>query len=213
MIPFNQRYIVLDCETRHLNIGPQIEVPNSNRVWQISWIEAQGNRVLSEHDYYIEVPNLNLSQEVVNLTHFDKLKYDKKKIPAIDAFSIFEKFLYNKEYLIIGQNIFNFDVPMFEIFARQAKKRVDYSKFIGRVYDTRALAQAHRSGLEKPRGGDIINWQFKILNDRTLKAKVGQETLLKFFGIEFDPSRLHDGLYDVKMTWEIFKQLRKILEL
>lgn len=213
MLKFDQKYIVADCESRHLNTSHQINIPNSNKVWQISWIETQGNRILTEHDYYVDVPNLNLSDEVAKLTHFDSGKYNRLKQPAKKVFDIFSKYLYDPQYIVIGHNLLNFDCFMFDILAEQAGERIDYSKFLERVYDTRPLAQAHRSGLDKPRNGDILDWQFKILNDRSLKAKVSQGVLLKFFGIEHDPDSLHSAIVDVKMTWEIFKQLRKILEL
>jgi len=213
MLKFDQKYITLDVESRHLNTVHHIHVPNSNKVWQVSWIETQGNRILGEHDYYVDVPNLNLSDEVARLTHFDYAKYNRLKQPPTKAFEALKKFLYDPQYIVIGQNFLNFDLPMLDVLAKQAGERIHYEKFIERIYDTRPLAQAHRSGLDKPRNGDILDWQFKILSDRTLKAKVSQGVLLKFFGIEHDPARLHDGLYDVKMTWEIFKQLRRILEL
>jgi DNA polymerase III epsilon subunit-like protein len=213
MLKFDQKYVTLDCESRSLNLSHKINIPNANQVWQISWIETQGNRILTEHDYYVDVPKLNLSDEVARLTHFDHAKYNRLKQPATKAFDALKKYLYDPQYIVIGQNILNFDWFMLDTLARQAGERIDYGRFIERTYDTRPLALAHRSGLDKPRNGDILDWQFKILNDRTLKAKTSQGVLLKFFGIEHDPDRLHDGLYDVKMTWEIFKQLRKILEL
>ena len=37
--------------------------------------------------------------------------------------------------------------------------------------------------------------------------KTSQGFLLKEFGIEHDPKKLHDAIYDVKMTLEIFHQL------
>jgi len=213
MLKFDQKYIVVDVETRHLNQSHQIEIPNSNKVWQVSWIECQGNFIKEEHDYYVDVPNLDLSDEVARLTHFDYAKYNRLKQPAKKVFDIFIKYLYDPSYIVIGQNILNFDWFMLDILAKQAGERIDYSKFVERTYDTRPLAQAHRSGLDKPRNGDILDWQFKILNDRSLKAKCSQGVLLKFFGIEHDPDELHSAIVDVKMTWEIFKQLRKILEL
>lgn len=145
MLPYNFKALVIDVESRHLNTSHQINIPNSNKVWQISWIETQGNRVLEEHDYYVDVPNLNLSDEVAKLTHFDYAKYNRLKQPAKKVFDIFTKYLYDPQYIVIGHNLLNFDIFMFDILAEQAGERINYSKFLERVYDTRPLAQAHRS--------------------------------------------------------------------
>ena len=37
--------------------------------------------------------------------------------------------------------------------------------------------------------------------------KTNQQALLREFDIEFEPDKLHDAVYDVKMTLEIFHKL------
>ena len=100
---------------------------------------------------------------------------------------------------------------MLAILQKMLGQEPDYS-YISRIYDTRAFAKAYRENLDKPKG-NLLSWQYKLINDRSLKAKVSQGTLLKFFDINHDHSKLHDALYDIKMCFEIFCELKKRMSL
>ena len=50
MIEYNQKIIIVDCESRNLNLSHRIEDNNSNKVWQLGWIEAIGTKTLAEHE-------------------------------------------------------------------------------------------------------------------------------------------------------------------
>ena len=104
-----------------------------------------------------------------------------------------------------------FDIYMVAILQRFLGEEPDFS-YLTRIYDTRALAKAYRENIDKPQG-DLLNWQYKIINDRSLKAKVSQNQLLKFFDIDHDPSKLHDALYDIRMCFKVFKELKKRMDL
>lgn len=84
----------------------------------------------------------------------------------------------------------------------------DYS-YMPRIYDTRPLGKAYKEGLDKPVKGDFLSWQYKIMHDRSLKARSSQLSQLKSLGIDFDESKLHDACYDVEMTFKIFLELKK----
>ena len=214
MIEYNQKIIIVDCESRNLNLSHRIEDNNSNKVWQLGWIEAIGTKTLAEHEYYVDVLNLNLSDLVKKLTNFDAEKYHKLKRPASEVWDKFKVKLYNEDYLIGGQNVLGFDCPLMDTLARQAKERVDYSKFYDRMYDTRAFGLAYKNNIEKPQRGSMLEWQFKILNDKTLKGKVSQTALLKDLGItSSDESARHSSLCDCRDTLMIFNELKKRLKL
>ena len=100
---------------------------------------------------------------------------------------------------------------MISILQRLLGQEPDYS-YLSRIYDTRALGKAYREELQKPRG-DFLSWQYKIINDRNLKAKASQNQLLKFFDIDFDEEKLHDALYDIQMCYKIFLKLKKHMDL
>lgn len=206
MLKFDQLYFLFDTETEGLN-------HKFSRPWEVSFVIGKGNYIIDRRQIYIDWPDLELSNKVRKLTGFDQGKYDREKISPKEAFEILAGYLYNPEYMIVGQNIIGFDVYIAAILGQLCGQKIADFSFMDRFLDTRCLSTAHKEGLEKPRSGDLISWQYKLRNDRSLKAKVSQGVMLKYFGIDFDPNKLHDGLYDSEKCWELFKCLRKALEL
>ena len=204
MLPYNQKYLVIDTETEGLNL-------HSSKTWQLSWIVCQGNKILEEHDKFIAHKNLNIPEVVAKLTGFDWTKYRNKSKSLSEVWSQFESYLFDPQYIIVGQNLLGFDVYMLALLQKMLGQQPDYS-YLPRIYDTRALAKAYREDLEKPKD-NFLSWQYKIINDRTLKAKVSQGTLLKFFDIDHDESKLHDALYDIKKCFEVFCELKRRMNL
>jgi hypothetical protein len=215
MLPFDFKALTIDVESRNLNLSPRIGDFNSNKVWQVSFIETSGTRILNEFDFYVDVPNLDLSDQVKVLTNFDQFKYNKLKKPAEEVWPIVKKYLYDEQYIIIGQNIMGFDQYCCDILAHQAGDKIDYSKFIERIYDTRAFGLAYKNTIDKPRNCyNLYLWQHKILNDRSLKGKVSQTALLKDLGLQsVNEASRHDALTDVKDTFNIFTELKKRMQL
>jgi len=204
MLPYNQKYIVFDTETEGLNL-------HSSKPWQLAWLVCEGNKVKERHDRYIHFNDLNVPDIVQKLTGFTWDKYNTRKETPKKVWGDFKKYLFNPEYKIIGQNLLGFDVYMIAELQRILGEKPDYS-YLTRIYDTRALGKAYREELQKPKG-DFLSWQYKIIHDRTLKAKVSQNQLHKFFGIEFEESKLHDALYDIEKCFEVFTALKKHMEL
>ena len=204
MLPSNQKYIVFDTETEGLNLF-------SSKTWQLSWIVCQGNKILETHDEFIAHKELNIPKVVKNLTGFNWDIYNSKSRSLEEVWNKFEKYLFDPQYIIVGQNLLGFDVYMIAILQRLLGQQPDYS-YLSRIYDTRALGKAYREELQKPKG-DFLSWQYKIINDRSLKAKASQNQLLKFFDIDFDQDKLHNALYDIQMCFEIFLKLKKHMDL
>jgi DNA polymerase III alpha subunit (gram-positive type) len=204
MLPYNQKYIVFDTETEGLNLF-------SSRPWQLAWIVCQGNRVIEKHDEYISYPDLKLNDTVIKLTGFNFDYYNKKKKNPKEVWEKFKSYLYNDDYIIVGQNILGFDVYMIAILQRLLGEKPDYS-YLNRIYDTRCLGKAFREKLDKPKC-DFLSWQYKIMHDRSLKSKVSQIQQLKFFGIEFDENKLHEAVYDCEMCFKVFLEIKKNMEL
>jgi DNA polymerase III epsilon subunit-like protein len=204
MLPSNQKYLVFDTETEGLNL-------HSSKTWQLSWIVCQGKNVIETHDKFIKHKELNIPEVVKKLTGFDWDKYNEKAESLISVWSQFEQYLFDPQYIVVGQNLLGFDVYMISHLQRMLGQEPDYS-YLPRIYDTRALGKAYREELDKPKR-DFLGWQYKIMNDRSLKAKVSQNQLLKFFDIDFEEDKLHDALYDIKMCYEIFLKLKKHMDL
>ena len=204
MLPYNQKYLVVDTETEGLNL-------HSSKTWQLSWIVCQGNKILEEHDEFISHKNLNIPEVVKKMTGFNWDKYNKKSKSLTKVWSKFEDYLYDPQYIIVGQNLLGFDVYMLALLQKMLGQQPDYS-YLPRIYDTRALAKAYRENLDKPKD-NMLSWQYKLINERSLKAKVSQGTLLKFFDIDHDESKLHDALYDIKKCFEVFCELKRRMNL
>jgi len=204
MLPYNQKYIVFDTETEGLNL-------HSSRPWQLAWIVCEGNKVKERHDRYIHFSDLDVPDLVQKLTGFTWDEYNEKKESPKKVWADFKKYLYDPQYKIVGQNLLGFDVYMIAELQRILGEKPDYS-YLKRIYDTRALGKAYREELDKPKG-DFLSWQYKIIHDRTLKAKVSQNQLLKYFGIEFEESKLHNAMYDIEKCFEVFTALKKHMEL
>ena len=204
MLPTNQKYLVFDTETEGLNLF-------SSKTWQLSWIVCQGDKGLETHDEFIAHKELNIPKIVKKLTGFNWDIYNSKSRSLDAVWNKFEKYLFDPQYIIVGQNLLGFDVYMISILQRLLGQEPDYS-YLSRIYDTRALGTAYREELQKPRG-DFLSWQYKIINDRNLKAKASQNQLLKFFDIDFDEEKLHDALYDIQMCYKIFLKLKKHMDL
>jgi DNA polymerase III epsilon subunit-like protein len=204
MLPYNQKYLVFDTETEGLNL-------HSSRTWQVSWLICQGDRILKENDRYINQKDLQINSAVAKLTGFTWEEYDRRKEPLKNVWADFKKDLFNPEYKVIGQNLLGFDVYMVAAMQRALGETPDYS-YLERIYDTRAYGKAYREELEKPKD-NLLSWQYKIIHDRSLKARVSQKQLLKFFGIDFDDDLLHNALYDNQKCYEVFKALKKQMNL
>lgn len=204
-LPYDQKYISADVETTGLNL-------HSSLPWQFSWSIYEGNRLIKSYDEYIDWPNLQLSDFIIKLTGFSWEKYNRLKRPPEEVLKKFEKYIYNPEYVLVGQNWINYDCFLLGTLQRLCGTKQDYS-YLERLMDTRCLGLAYRENLTRPPNANLLSWQYKILNDRTLKSKVSQLAQLKHLGIEFDEQRLHDSSYDIEMTFKIFQELKKKLNL
>ena len=200
MLKYDQKYIVFDTETEGLNL-------HSSKPWQIAWIVCQGYKVIETHNRFLDFDDLEIPDIVKKLTGFSWDTYNEKKEDPETVLADFEEYLYDPQYKIIGQNLLGFDVYMIAELQRMFGRKRDFAYF-DRIYDTRALGKAHREGLEKPKE-NFLSWQYKIINDRSLKSKVSQIQLLKYFGIDFEEEKLHDALYDIEMCYQIFCELKK----
>ena len=201
MLPYNQKYICFDTETDGLNL---VNV----KPWQIAWSLAEGSKITQVYDEYIDWPDLEISDLIAKLTGFSWTTYNKKKKPPEVIWEKMKKDLYDPERIVVGQNLIGYDIFVLASLQKYLGEKPDYS-YLPRIYDTNPLGKAYKEGLQKPTSGDFLAWQYKIKHDKSLKAKSSQLYQLKNLGIPFEESKLHDGAYDVSMTFKIFLELKK----
>jgi DNA polymerase III epsilon subunit-like protein len=204
-LPYNQKSISFDFETNSLNLCNVLP-------WQLAWNVYEGNRLVKSYDEYIDWPDFTVSEFIIKLTGFSYSEYNRRKRPPQEVLAKFEKYLYDPEYISIGQNVIRFDCLVLAHLQKLCGKTPDYS-YMKRIYDTVPLGRTYRENLTITPKTNLLSWQYKILNDRTLKAKVSQSAQLKHFGIEFDENLCHNAKYDCEMTFKIFQELKKKLNL
>ncbi len=195
----NQKYICFDFETCHLNL-----LSDSNKPWQLSYIIAEGQNVVKESDNYIYWSNLQISPEARQITRFDDFIYAKKAKDPAEVLQIFESYLYNEDYIIVGQNLLGFDVYIHNIYRKLLGKNPNFS-FISRIIDTNCIAKAIKKSLKAPKE-DFIFWQYKLNSFVEKGLRTSIKAQLKEYKIDFDENMLHNSLYDVQMNFQIFQK-------
>lgn len=201
-----QKYICFDFETCNLNL-----LSPDNKPWQLSYIIAQGYKTVKEKDCYIKWSDLKLSEEARKITRFDDKKYNRLAQDPKKVLEEFESYLYDKDYIIVGQNLLGFDVYIHNIYRKLLGLDSDFS-YINRIYDTNCVAKAIKKGMKTPSSLDkFIQWQYRLNDFRERNLRTSIKAQLKQYKIDFDENKLHDSLYDVQMNLKIFrKQLIQI---
>ena len=199
-----QRYVVFDTETEGLNLV-------TSRPWQVAWLLVQGDKIIDKRDFFIHWPNLNVSEGAARVTGFSYNDYAKKSMPPNVVWEKFSEDLYDKNNLIVGQNLLGFDVYMVNIWRKLMGMDADYS-YVDRIIDTKSLATAIAKDMPVEKD-NFINWQYRLLNHKERGLRTSQATLLKKYNIDHDPKRLHDALYDIEMNFKIFRKQLFDLEL
>lgn len=202
MLRFNkdQKYICFDFETCHLNL-----LDSDNKPWQLSYLIAKGNNIIEEVDNYLYWPDLKMSKEAAQITNFNYNTYKSKSVDPKEPLAKFESYLFNKDYIIVGQNLLGFDIYIHNIYRRLLNKKTDYS-YVSRIIDTNCIAKAIKKQLQPPKDIDLILWQFKLNSFYEKGMRTSIKTQLKEYKIDFDENMLHNSLYDVNMNFEIFKK-------
>jgi DNA polymerase III alpha subunit (gram-positive type) len=193
----DQNYIVIDTETEGLNLV-------YSKPWQVSWIVCRGNNIISKHDHFIRWGDINVSADAARITGFNKDYYYSKAEDPMEVFKKLSKHLYDPSFLVIGQNLLGFDVYMINVWRKLMKMQSDHS-YVNRIIDTKSISTAIFKNI-LPDKENFLSWQYKMLHIREKGLKTSQAFMLKYYDIPHDPKRLHDSLYDVEMTFEIFKK-------
>ena len=193
----NQKYVVFDTETEGLSL-------TSSRPWQLSWIVCQGDNILERHDEYILFNDLNVSEDAARITNFNKDFYLQNAKEPMQVWQKFAPYLYDQKNILVGQNLLGYDIYIINVLMNTIGVKNDWS-FLTRIVDTKALATALFKDI-KP-SGDTLSWQMKLMNFREKGLKTNQAFLLRHFGIDHDPSKLHNALYDITMNYKIFRKL------
>lgn len=198
----NKRYIVFDSETCHLNLY-WIE----NRSWQWSWIKMIDNKVLSEHDYYVKWPILNVSDDAAKVTHFSHETVNNKgQDPKIVLDKLNEWILDENNYLV-AHNALNFDVYMYQIHRRNLGLDYDWS-FIDRIIDTNALFKGILLGIKRSPNESLLAYQYKLASFKQKGLKSSLGVMCKHYGVDYSQLEAHNGLADVRCLCKCWSKMQ-----
>lgn len=197
----NQKYMVFDFETCNLNL-----VSKENKPWQLAFLIYEGDKLIESNDYYVHWDNLNISDGARKVTGFSDAKYKKRAKPAEEILEHFERYLYDEEYIILGHNIFGFDIYIHNIYRKLLNKKTDYS-YLKNCIDTLCIAKAIDKNFEMKQDEDRLAWQFKLNSYRKKGMRLNLGACCKSYDVEFDPTKLHDALYDIQKNYEVFKKM------
>ena len=199
------KYLCWDTETENLN-------QYFSRPWQVGFIVATLDKILESHCYYIWWDNLNVSPEAIKVTRFDYDKYKSEAKPAKEVLGIFETYLYDPKLFNVAHNLLNFDCYQHNTWRRELGIKPDYS-YLQRTLDTNCLSKAYKKGFKLEEGGDRLAWQWKLANFHEKGVKTSLGTMAKEFGIPFDFNSMHEANNDVKITWQVLRNLIWKLEI
>jgi hypothetical protein len=197
-----QKYLVADTETESLNLY-------FSRPFQLSYLICEGKNILEKHNYYLDIPNFQISKDAARITKFDQNRYNELKQPPEPILNHFESYLYNKDYRIVGANFLGFDIYQLNNLRRTLNKKPDYS-YIDRIIDTNLIQKAILLGLQ-PDLSNFLAWQYKLSTIIKRGLKTSQTACARHFNIEFKEEDLHDSLKDIELCFKIlWKQFYSI---
>lgn len=204
----DQVYLGWDTETEGLNHV-------RSRPWQISYALFKNGSVLEidgepqVFDRYIYWEDINVSGDAAEITGFDKDDYMERAIDPDKVLEEFNEYLYDSEIINFGHNILGFDIYMHKVLSTESGVDHDWN-YLTNSLDTLCLARGYKSN-EKPDFDNFLAWQFRMLKKRSRGNKL--EELGKEFDIEFDKSKLHSAVEDVKLNAKVMKHFLNIYDI
>lgn len=207
LLRFNkkQKYLCMDFETYNLNLCGYGNVP-----WQCSFVIVDQNKIHEEHDLYVDWGR-EPCDFIKEMTGYSARRMKSEGLQPEEAYKYFNKYFRDPEYIIVGHNILGLDIPLERLWAKAIGYDHKYD-YLDRVIDTLCLAKSYRFD-RPPDKKDFLKWQFKISKEYTRNMKCKLSDLGKEFEIDFDPTMLHNSIYDVKLNVNVLKQLLWKVEL
>lgn len=199
LLRFNkkQKYIVFDTETESLALA-------LTRPWQLSWLVYEDNKIIKNEDHMLYWKDLNVSADAARITRFDYNNWKQKAKDPLEVLKHFESYLYNPEYLIVGANLFGYDVYVINTLRRILGLKSDFS-YIDRVLDIQCIQKGIYMGL-KTVPENRTAWQYQMYHYVKKGVKTSVKHLAGLYDIPYDENRAHDATYDNWLCLEIFKK-------
>jgi DNA polymerase III epsilon subunit-like protein len=206
LLRFNkkQKYCIFDTETESLSLA-------STKPWQFSWLIYENGKITKTEDHFVYWKDLDVSADAARITRFDYSNWKRKARPAMEVLNAFESYLYDPEYLIVGANLFGFDIYVHNAMRRRLGLESDFS-YIDRVLDIQAIQKGIYLGLKSvPKNRTA--WQYQMHNFRKRGIKTSVKHLCGLYDIDYDENMAHDATTDNTYCLNIFKKQLQNIEL
>ncbi len=199
LLRFNkkQKYIVFDFETENLALCLA-------RPFQLSWVVYENNQITQKEDHMLYWKDLNVSADAARITRFDYNLWKEKAKDPLQVLKNFENYLYNPEYLILGANLFGYDVYVHNTLRRILGLKSDFS-YLDRVLDIQCIQKGIYIGL-KSIPENRTAWQYQMYHYVKKGVKTSVKHLCGLYDIPYDENKAHDAMIDNLYCLEIFKK-------
>ncbi len=201
----NQKYIIWDLETCNLNLRSL-----ENKPFQLGYVLAEGPNIIETNNIYLKWDKLNVSADAARITRYDPQLVNDIGLSPKEVLEDFESYIYNPEYRILFFNGLNFDTYIHQTWRRNLGLPTDFS-YLKRCIDVHALVKGVK--LNFPMESNFLFWQYKLLKHRVRGMKSNLTQSCKDFGVDIDVTKTHDATYDVLLTYQLFLELIKRVDI
>ena len=182
-----------------------------SRPFQIGFLIVENNKIIKEYESCIKW-DLKISKDAARVTKFDEKHYKEHATQNKEILDIFESYLYNPNYYIMGMNILSYDSLIHNTWRRNLGFKSDYS-WLNRLIDIHPLAKGAKLEIPYNRNDDFLAYQFRMSSIKKKGLKTNLGFLAKENKIELDENKQHSGLYDCHLVLSIWnKWLKNKLE-
>lgn len=205
-----QKILIWDGETENLRLCV------NNKIWQLGFIICDGYNILEQHSYYLKYKDgLHISEDARRITRFNEQEYNKLAIPNEEVLSIFDKYLYNPEYINLGHNLISFDIYCHNLLRKYNNLPSNF-EYLSRTIDTNSLAKMIKLGIKSLKRE---NWETEMYRFSNYYKK-GVKTSLPAMGKELgigsdlvDYENLHNATEDIKLNFHVWQKMKLMIDI
>ena len=199
-------FLLFDTETAY----PSLNLARA-RPWELSYAIATLKGGISlVRTHFIRWPNMVITEDNPSFKHFDRARYEREAKDPREVWDEFSPLLYGGKHRPTGHNLVGFDQAVIDVWRRLMGLVPDSSWLYYPVLDTNCVAKAYRAqwtpDISSPEA--CVAWQYRCYHQRLakgVKTKLG--VMCQEFGIPYDLARAHEAEYDIRVNWEVAKQL------
>ena len=203
----DHKLLLFDAETQRLNLL------HDNLPFEWAFTEAVKNKVIRNHQYYLNWPDFRMSEDAARITRFQQSWVTNGHDPefVLDAW---EGYALKPDVLLIGHSILGFDAYIWNLW-RKALGRGPTWEFLPRMIDTNVLARAYKMGWKPDTSSPeaFLAWQYKVMNTPVKGVKTNLTQMCKDLGVEIDETKTHSAGYDLFINLQVYWKLVNVMEI